>query len=287
VAKLGSGYIAVLCATSGAFGGCRGGAVAQGYFGQLKPFKIRLIKPGSNRLPAIIVINGFMSSLEANRRQWRNLVSLKYPKHAVYEVEWESKKLKDCFKALSGGVTGMAKYLVSGGPKKVLGRVSLALGVVDLLGNPFHQALVKSQMAGVVLAEALGRTPAHRRYILMGHSLGARVCFYTLMNLAEARRNRKATGRISEAHLFGAAVGLEPKSDWRKASVPVDKLIYNYHSDNDDVLKVGYQGALALASVPVGRFPRTGVEKVHNVDVTDLVTKHDEYVRKAAEFICT
>ena len=62
--------------------------------------------------------------------------------------------------------------------------------------------MTKAAEAGTLLADIIARTPGPKKYVLMGHSLGARVVYYTLRSLAGG-----PVQRIKAAHLLGGAVG--------------------------------------------------------------------------------
>ena len=279
-----AGGVAIVAAVGGAFGASKGGAISQGYFGEVEPFRIREIRAGHRNKPAIVYVNGFMSDLRKNRAEWMQLLDEEYPNNQVFEVEWESKRLHDCFQMLTdttpGGMDKLLRY-GKAGARGLMGVVT----VLGLMDNPFHQAMVKAQMAGVMLADAIGRTPVRRKYIMMGHSLGARVCFFSMLNLAQSADNRKAGGRLSSVHLFGGAVGTEPPDEWKLSATAVSQTIHNYLSLNDDVLRVAYRASLLYRSEPIGRHAIDGGRKIVNVEVTEHVGGHTKYIENAVQFI--
>lgn len=85
-------------------------------------------------------------------------------------------------------------------------------------------------MTGVVLADLLGRT-SEGPYVLVGHSLGARM----MVTCAQSLGTRSEDPRIESMHLLGAAVGRD--GDWRSLNNAVSGTVWNYYSTNDAVLE--------------------------------------------------
>jgi len=128
-------------------------------------------------------------------------------------------------------------------------------------------------MTGIVLADLLARTKHKSGFVLMGHSLGARVIYYALSALSTKRNGRP----IKEVYLLGGAVGNDEAS-WRGAASAVVGNIYNLYSDRDRVLAALYKMATAGQSAPVGYHGIEGsLANVHNIDVTRQVAGHTKY----------
>lgn len=277
-----AGGTAVISAVGAAYGAYKGGAISQGYFGDISQFGIKKIQLGDDSRPNIIVINGFMSNLKENRKEWRKFTKHTYPGHNVFEVEWESKNLINCTTLITGVVSIPAFVKAYG--RAVAKGIKGALTLIGLADNPFHQAVVKAQITGVILAEFIGRTPTDRKYILCGHSLGARVAYYTMLSLANAENKEKSLNRISEAHLFGGAVGIDPLPEWKKIKSVVSGSVNNYISQKDKVLQTLYKLALFNSS-PIGRNPIKRVKGIVNIDCTEHVDGHTKYVEYAPKYI--
>lgn len=276
-----AGGIAIITAVGAAFGAWKGGALAQGYFGDVHPFKIRRVKNGDSSKPAIIFINGFMSELEQNRSEWLNLVKQKYPDRIAYEVEWETKKLKDWYRILKSP-TAFLKFVAKKSPKR--GLFAFISGGADLADSPFHQAMYKAQVTGLLLADAIARTPVEQQFSIMGHSLGARVAYYSLLALAQSEGYKNGLNRVHEVHFFGGAVGANEK-ELKNINRLCIRQINNYYSMNDLVLKHLYKGATVLMSEPIGRSSIIGVKNVKNHDVTSLVHGHRDYIIHADQYL--
>lgn len=132
------------------------------------------------------------------------------------------------------------------------------------------------------MADLIARTPKSERFVLIGHSLGARVIFYTLSALA-GRQDKS----VVEAHLFGGAVGNAPASDWATAASAVETELTNYHSANDAVLEYLYRyGNVFIGAPAVGRepIPDAGAA-VANINVSAQVSGHGHYKANAAKFM--
>jgi pimeloyl-ACP methyl ester carboxylesterase len=156
---------------------------------------------------------------------------------------------------------------------KKLGPLGPALLAADLAKNPWHVAKNRADKTGVVLADLLARTD-QGSYVLVGHSLGARV-----MVVAAQTLGTKADGpRVEAAHLTGAAIGA--KSDWDTLTARVNDAVYNYYSSNDTVLKYLYSVAMggqrAAGLIGFTPIPR----KLTNIDVSAAVERHSDYYTK-------
>ncbi len=201
----------------------------------------------------------------------------------VYRVHWGARELKDVG-ALAG--YGAAKVAGPAALKKAamsatksgaakLSAVGPMLAATGLAKNPWHVAKNRANKTGVVLADLLARTDADS-YVLVGHSLGARV----MVVAAQALGTKKDGPRVEAAHLVGAAIGA--KSDWSPLTERVNDAVYNYHSTNDNVLKRLYSVAMAgqKAAGFTGFTPTP--PKLKNVDVSDQVRRHSDYFANIA-----
>ncbi len=284
-----AGGVAVVSATGSAIGGTVGGVVANAYIGEIKGFSIEKLQDGSG--PGVIVVNGFLSSGTKDQSlEWKNALQQHYPKNPWYLLKWESKRLKDLGKATISAassnavVNGIAK-LASRATMKgsgLLGPVGTALSLSDVAKNPWHVAMSKAAPTGTLLAEIIARTPGQKKYVLMGHSLGARVVYYCLQSLATQK-----TKRIKTVHLLGGAVGTGKKEDWEKAAYAVYGTIHNYYSRNDQILKTLYKaGGLFLATPAIGANPiRFKIDGIENHDVSPFVGSHTAYKANSTDFL--
>ncbi|KAF2453219.1 hypothetical protein BDY21DRAFT_258170, partial [Lineolata rhizophorae] len=154
--------------------------------------------------------------------------------------------------------------------------VTLVSAASSWLDNPFGVARARADKAGLVLADALAREKVQgaRPVSLVGYSLGARVVFACLSELARQR----CFGVVENAVLMGAAAPAEPGA-WRRARSVVAGRLVNAWSGNDGVLAVVHRGTSpgkVWAGI-AGLRAITGVRGVENVDVSDLVSGHAKY----------
>lgn len=196
-----------------------------------------------------------------------------------YSLVWESKALKE----LGSALKIFASELVSFGVSQILQATVLPVLMAGLTGplwamklsyfvdNPWGVGLTKARKAGEILADTLvNNTQSSRPVTLIGYSLGARVVFYCLLELA----NRKCFGIVEEAYLFGTPVTAS-KSEWDSIASAVSGRVVNGYTVNDWVLGVVYRtgnwGSVAGLSQVLD------VAGVENVDLTHLVNGHLQY----------
>ncbi|NWN92871.1 DUF726 domain-containing protein [Marinobacter adhaerens] len=292
-----AGGVGVVTATGAALGARDGGIISNGYFGDVDGFEIEQLTEGEG--PTVVCINGFLNEgNEAASAEWLKSVIRQYRDNPIVHVAWESKRLKDIAEfAGSFGATKQTAWhsaRIAGkrglrtAAKKAapLGWSMTALGLVS---NPWSIACVKAAETGALLADLIARTD--REYILIGHSLGARVAYFCMEALAS-----KSESFIREAHLLGGAIDCgkrfdedgnsteSTKTNWDNATGAVIDKIWNYHSSNDGVLKFLYPRGDKFQGYPIGRH-RIEHDKVENVDVTDVVGGHSEYIPNLGAFL--
>ena len=271
-----AGGTAVVTAVGGALGTALGASVTSAYIGDDKSFRIERLQEGTG-IP-VIVANGFLTQGKDTWAGWESMVKARYPDSPVYRVHWGSKELKALGSLIGGGIgKNSAVFAVrkaaakgSRAAAKKLGPVGPVLLAADLAKNPWHTAKNRADRTGVALAGLLARTTADA-YVLMGHSLGARV----MVTAAEMLGTQSGGPAIQDIHLLGAAVGA--KGDWRLLNDGVTSSVINYYSSNDRVLKYLYKAAQA-GSAPAGlqgfrsKFPR-----IKDRNVSRRVHRHSDY----------
>jgi pimeloyl-ACP methyl ester carboxylesterase len=140
----------------------------------------------------------------------------------------------------------------------------------DLAANPWTVAKTRAGMTGAVLADLIARTD-QGPFVLLGHSLGARVMVSAAQALGTLPKPR-----IDSMHLLGAAVGRG--GDWRTLDKAVAGGVWNYHSSKDRVLRLLYtlaergERAVGLAGF------NTKFRSVKDRDVTRFVGSHSGYI---------
>jgi len=272
------GGITIISGAGAAVGGTLGGVVANSYFGAIKDFEIRKVRSGKG--PAVIFVDGWLSQKRPGLAEWEEGLEKNYPNNPWYEIKWESKRLKDIGKliasstgkgALKKGLKEAAKRASRGAARKI-SPISWLYDLFVLSKNPWHTAMFRASMTGNLLADILARVK-RKQFILLGHSLGARVVFYTLSSLGT-----KASQRVQVAHLLGGAVGRDDRDGWKLAVNATKSGIRNYYSENDDVLHYFYKVGTFFQSDPIGRSPlRPPIRGFRNYNVTRHVKGHAYY----------
>lgn len=142
-----------------------------------------------------------------------------------------------------------------------------------LIDNPWSNSLDRAQAAGNVLADVLiQRHLGVRPITLIGFSLGARVIFYCLVELAK----QKAFGIVQDVFIFGATI-TAPKHSWLLARSAVSGRFVNGFARNDWVLNYLFRAASGGMNSIAGLRPVLGIPGLENMDVTDKIAGHMSY----------
>jgi pimeloyl-ACP methyl ester carboxylesterase len=286
LAAIGGGTMAagtiVVTAVGAGLGAVNGGLVSNCYFRQVQGFDVRKIAHGKDL--NVVFIDGFLTAASETTADWMAGTQGKFPNTDMYHLNWEAKALHDLGTLSVKCVNGEAlRRLAIAAAKKAtrkagskLNPVSWASALADLASNPWHVAQVKAQMTGVLLADLLARCE-DQDFVLVGHSLGARVIFYMLQS---ASLSQRLGDRLRAVYLLGGAVGRDDESGWIRAANVVDGPIYNCFSTKDSVLNCLYRPASAYLSFPIGLGPIDGPSNIVNVDTSSIVFGHCEYKPK-------
>jgi hypothetical protein len=144
--------------------------------------------------------------------------------------------------------------------------------VASVLDNPFSVALARADKAGKVLAHALiDGVQGKRPVTLIGYSIGARVIYSCLLELAE----QHAFGLVESVVLMGAPAPSDSKS-WRLIRSVVTDRVVNVYSTEDYILGFLYRSTKLEFGV-AGLQDVEGIYGVENVDMSKLVNGHDKY----------
>lgn len=282
-----AGGIFVMTAAGVSLGGTMGGVISNAYLKEVEDFSIRKYNEG--RGVSIILIDGFLTQDLDDPREWKRNLRASHRVHSWYHVNWESKTRSKLGRALCRDSTGQAarafgvklaqRAAVKAGLK--INPATWMMAAASLLQNPFHVAMVKAAMTGALLADVLSRTQ-RKQFTLIGHSLGARVIYYTLLALG----TRPSKPIIKNVYLLGGALGIGCKSDWDKAVKAVSGEIYNCYSTNDQVLKCLYRGAAGVFSKPIGAYPIQSLNpNIIDWDFSNLVLSHTAWKGNLAEVL--
>lgn len=142
-----------------------------------------------------------------------------------------------------------------------------------LIDNPWSNALDRARAAGAVLADVLiKRHLGVRPVSLCGFSLGARVIFYCLLELAKS----KAFGIVQDCVLLGATLTANAKQ-WREVRGVVSGRLVNAFSTNDWILGYLYRATTGGFSTVAGLSAVDDIPNIENADITSILDGHMSY----------
>lgn len=142
-----------------------------------------------------------------------------------------------------------------------------------LIDNPWNVSLARANAAGLVLADSLqDRNLGNRPVTLLGFSLGARVIFSCLKELAA----KGAYGLVQNVYLFGSPV-VASKDEYLKARSVVSGRFVNGYSTNDWILGYLFRATSGGIMRVSGLAPIEGIPGLENVDLTKMVNGHMDY----------
>ena len=158
----------------------------------------------------------------------------------IYSVLWEPQMLQ----SMGDTINILATEALTQGLQQVLGATilvalmsALQLPIVlsklsYLIDNPWTVSMGRANAAGLILADSLiDRNLGARPVTLVGFSLGARVIFAALRELA----NKGAYGLVENVYLFGSPI-VANKDDYLLARTVVSGRFVNGYASNDWIL---------------------------------------------------
>ncbi|KAL4871621.1 hypothetical protein BDV12DRAFT_25187 [Aspergillus spectabilis] len=199
----------------------------------------------------------------------------------IYSVLWEPEMLK----SMGETINILATEALTQGLQQVLGSTiltalmaSLQLPLVltklsYLIDNPWTVSLARASAAGLIMADSLiDRNLGKRPVTLLGYSLGSRVIFSCLKELAK----KGAYGLVQNVYLFGSPV-VADKDEYTRARSVVSGRFVNGYSSNDWILGYLFRATSGGIMRVAGLAPVDGIPGIENVDVTKLVNGHMDY----------
>ncbi|KAJ3047245.1 hypothetical protein HK097_000101, partial [Rhizophlyctis rosea] len=198
-----------------------------------------------------------------------------------YSLIWETDTLQELGSALKLLVGEVASFVFTQGLQATVLSALMAglagplwvMKLSYLVDNPWGNGLTKANKAGKVLADTLMQNSQGSRPVtLIGFSLGARVIYHCLLELA----NKGAHGIVEEAYLFGCPV-MATKKEWEQISSVVSGRVVNGYCSNDMVLGVLYRASMALWKDVAGLRPVEGVPGIENIALDDVIKGHLDY----------
>ncbi len=272
------GGTVVVTATGATLGGALGTAVTAAYASADDSFSIELIEAGTGT--PVVFVKGFLTDGDTENDDWIATIRRRYPDAPLYRVHWGAKELKALGmfagrglseQAVKAAAMSLAAKATKEGAKRV-GLIGNLMTIRGIAANPWTFAHQRAAMTGAMLADIIARTD-EPRFVLVGHSLGARV----VVTAAQAL-GHESTGpeRVEAMHLFGAAV--DASQDWKSLDAAVNDTVFNYWSRNDNVLKYAYRfgqvGDRAAGQVSIG----STYKKIRDRNVSRAVGSHSDYV---------
>ncbi|KAL6868674.1 DUF726 domain-containing protein [Trichoderma novae-zelandiae] len=277
----GAGGAAIITSSAAASGGIIGGKAAGRRTGAVKTFEYRPLH-NNKRVNLIVTVSGWLTGKVDDVRLPFSTVDPIMGD--IYSVLWEPEMLR----SMGDTINILATEALTQGLQQVLGSTILVslmaaiqLPVVltklsYLIDNPWAVSLDRATAAGLILADSLiERSLGTRPITLVGYSLGARVIFSCLRELAR----KGAFGLIQDVYMFGSPI-VAKRDEYLKARSVVSGRFVNGYNRNDWIL--GYLFRLTNGGIRriAGLGPLDDCPWIESVDVTDLVAGHMEY-RKA------
>ncbi|NXK42037.1 TMCO4 protein, partial [Piprites chloris] len=202
-----------------------------------------------------------------------------------YCLAWESRYLMELGSALdsllNGFVNMMAqealKFTVLSGIVTALTWPTSLLTVASVIDNPWGVCLHRSAEVGKHLAHILlSRQQGKRPVTLIGFSLGARVIYFCLQEMAQEKESQ---GIIEDAILLGAPVEGEAKH-WKALTKVVSGRIINGYCRGDWLLRFVYRTSSVQLSVAGLQPVDLDDRRMVNMDLSSVVNGHLDYMKQ-------
>lgn len=274
-----AGSVAVAASFGAAGAGLTGSKMAR-RIGSVDEFEFKAIGENQNqgRLGVEILISGVVFDQEDFVRPWEG----QNDNMERYVLQWESKNLISVSTAIRDWLTSRIamELMKQGAMMTVLKTLLAALAwpatlvfAADLIDSKWTIAVDRSDKAGKLLAEVLMQgLQGYRPVTLIGYSLGARVIFKCLENLAENECN---AGIVERVVLLGAPISIKDQN-WEAVRKMVAGRFINCYATNDWTLAIAFRASL-LSQGLAGIQPINGLG-IENIDVTHLIEGHSSYL---------
>ncbi|XP_078615535.1 transmembrane and coiled-coil domain-containing protein 4-like [Branchiostoma floridae x Branchiostoma japonicum] len=274
--------LAVITSLFGAAGAGLTGYKMKKRVGAVEQFEFEPLTEG-NQLHITIAVSGWLRSDKPDNfsAPWETLLQSK----EQYCLRWEAKYLLSLGRAfeyiVSSLVTTAAqealKYTVLAGLLAALTWPVSLMSAAYVIDNPWSVCLQRSEEVGKQLAEVLLTHQQGKRPVtLVGFSLGARVIFYCLKEMA---KRKDCEGIIEDVVLLGAPINGKPEN-W----MPMDRLvsgrIINGYCRGDWLLQFLYRTSSVQLSVAGLRPVKWDNRRMLNVDLSSVVNGHMDYMNQ-------
>ncbi|KAK0737634.1 hypothetical protein B0T21DRAFT_287177 [Apiosordaria backusii] len=266
----GVGGAAIITSTAAASGSIVGVRAANRRTGAVKTFEYRPLN-NNKRVNLIVTVSGWMTGKVDDVRLPFSTVDPVMGD--IYSVLWEPEMLT----SMGDTINILATEVLANTFLTVL-MAGLQVPVIltklsYLIDNPWTVSLDRANMAGLILADSLiDRNLGTRPVTLVGYSLGSRVIFSCLKELAK----KGAFGLVQNVYLFGSPIVVNNDEYLRATSVVSGRFISGYNR-NDWIL--GYLFRLTNGGIRrvAGLAPVEGIPGLENMDVSEWVVGHMDY----------
>uniref|UniRef100_A0A4W4G0D8 Transmembrane and coiled-coil domains 4 n=1 Tax=Electrophorus electricus TaxID=8005 RepID=A0A4W4G0D8_ELEEL len=274
--------IAIMASLFGAAGAGLAGYKMNKRVGAIEEFEFLPMSPGKH-LHLTVAVTGWLSSGKYSSFQapWSSLGAC----GEQYCLKWESRYLRDLGSVLDSLWDGLVsivaqealKYTVLSGIVTALTWPASLLAVASVIDNPWGVCLSRSAEVGKHLAQVLrSRQQGKRPVSLIGFSLGARVIYFCLEELAN---DQGSEGVIEDVVLLGAPVDGSEKT-WERISRVVAGKIINGYCRGDWLLGFLYRSSAVQLSVAGLQPISSKSHRIINVDLSSVVKGHLDYVHQ-------
>ncbi|KAF8777697.1 Transmembrane and coiled-coil like protein [Argiope bruennichi] len=282
-AALGSAAgVAVIGSLFGVAGAGLTGYKMQKRVGDIEEFAFDTLTEGK-QLHITLAISGWLSEegKEAFQEPWYSLMHSR----EQYCLRYESTYLLQLGRAMdylfSFALTMAAqealKYTILSGLIAAITWPATLITVAGVIDNPWGVCIRRSAEVGRHLAEVLlERQHGKRPVTLIGFSLGARVIFHCLKEMA---RRKDCEGIIEDAIMLGAPVTAHPQS-WQELAKVVNGRIVNGYCRGDWLLKFLYRTSSVTMKIAGLQAIRWYDRRMCNVDLSSVVSGHMDYANK-------
>lgn len=253
----------------------------------------RACKEGKGEV--LILVHGYLHGCAQKRKDYRNWTGICRKAGFRGEVRgyhWDSID----YPSMVGGIAeilskipNLEKTVIPVWAEKLLTRTQ----------GKWEKAKVRAENAGICLASRLSNLKDRKKISIIGHSLGCKVIKTCIESICPG------SIRLGSVYLLGAAVSAGEK--WDRVKEIIDGEIFNFSSRDDSTLKYFFRTASlfelfslvkqsGISDLPsrisgCNPFKVAGLRgfennsiNILNIDVTKLVSHHQEYEHRFAEF---
>ncbi|RYP80139.1 hypothetical protein DL769_002625 [Monosporascus sp. CRB-8-3] len=274
----GAGGAAMITSGAAASGSYMGGKAANRRTGAVRTFEYRPLH-NNKRVNLIVTISGWLSSKHDDIRL--PFSTIDPIMGDIYSILWEPEMLT----SMGDTINILATEAVTQSLQQVLGATvlmglmaALQLPIVlsklaYLVDNPWAVSLDRAWSAGLILADSLiDRNLGTRPITLVGYSLGSRVIFSCLLELAR----KGAYGLVQNVYMFGSPIVVK-KEEYLKCRTVISGRWVNGYNRTDWIL--GYLFRLTNGGIRrvAGLAAIEDIPGLENMDCTEFVVGHMEY----------